>query len=77
MPLYLKTAITGSKKVLNLENIAQLSLPVVNFCVLHTEDSFTAKVGTEGADENFLFWNVFKELYISQSIVFKLPLQNM
>jgi hypothetical protein len=27
-----------------------------------SRSSFTAKVGTEGATEKFLFWNVFKEL---------------
>jgi hypothetical protein len=28
----------------------------------------TANVGTEGADENFLFWDVFKELSVTQPV---------
>jgi hypothetical protein len=30
---------------------------------------FTANVGTEGADENFLFWDVSKELSVTQPVL--------
>jgi hypothetical protein len=30
---------------------------------------FTAKVGTKGAVEDFLFWDVFKELLVTQSVL--------
>jgi hypothetical protein len=31
--------------------------------------SITANVGTKGASKNFLFWDVFKELYVTQSVL--------
>ena len=33
------------------------------------EAGFTANHGTEGANENFLFWYVFKELFVTQLVL--------
>jgi hypothetical protein len=37
--------------------------------ILNTIEWFTANVGTEGAVKIFLFWDVFKELLVTQPVL--------
>ncbi len=43
-------------------NLEEGSVPLLQIII-------TANVGTEGASENFLLWDVFKELLVTQSVL--------
>jgi hypothetical protein len=63
LPLIFKTQLTGTQA--NWALLATLAAQVCGYSIRVdpcNSQSITAKVGTEGATNFFLFWNIFREL---------------